>query len=68
MERIDGRKHLKRALWGKKDTQIYNRLLMIALRKVFIFSRFANQFWLQNFNMEDVFYNDSLLNVKTDLP
>lgn len=34
MGRIDEQKHLIRALWGKKDSQIYSRLLMITIRKV----------------------------------
>lgn len=39
---------------------------MMTLRKVIVFGSFANQCWLKNFNMEDVFYYNSLLYVKTD--
>lgn len=49
----------------KKDSQIYSRLLTITFRKVIVFSRFANQCWLQNFNMEDVvFYNNFAVECK----
>lgn len=43
MERIDEQKCLVRALWGKNDSQTYSRLLMITLKKVIVFGRFANQ-------------------------